>query len=99
MCSRLKGQNIVPFIGVCSTPKHPSALVFDFMDNMNLREYLRNNRDVGRLELVGFLCTAPLVMLKSRGQLLEIARGVEYMHKLDVIHGNLKSVRSLHYHA
>jgi len=69
------------------------------MDRMNLREHLRNNGDVRRLDLVGFLCAAPLVMLMSRGQLLEIARGVEYMHKLNVIHGNLKSVRSFHYHA
>jgi hypothetical protein len=31
-------------------------------------------------------------MLTSRDQLLDIARGVERMHKLDVVHGNLKAV-------
>ena len=29
--------------------------------------------------------------------MLEIARGVEHMHKLNVVHGNLKSVRHFHY--
>ena len=28
---------------------------------------------------------------------MEIARGVEHMHKLNLIHGNLKSVRFFHY--
>ena len=31
-------------------------------------------------------------MSTSRGQLLDLARGVEHMHKLDVVHGNLKAV-------
>ena len=53
-CSRLKGQRIVPFIGVYSTLKHPLALVFEFMDHLNLGEYLRNSKDVRRRELVCF---------------------------------------------
>ena len=52
--SRLKDGNVVPFIGVYSTPKHPLALVFEFMDHLNLGEYLRNNEDIGRHELVHF---------------------------------------------
>lgn len=51
-CSCLRSQNIVPFIGMYSTPKHPLALVFELMDHLNLRDYLRNNGNVGRLELV-----------------------------------------------
>lgn len=53
-CSRLKDGNITPFIGVFSTPMYPLALVFDFMEHLNLREYLRNHKDVGRCELVSF---------------------------------------------
>ena len=53
-CSRLNGGNIVPFIGVYSTPEHPLALVFEFMGHLNLREYLRSNVDVGRCKLVRF---------------------------------------------
>ena len=44
----------MPFIGVYSTLEYPMALVFEFMDRLNLREYLRNNKDVGRRELVRF---------------------------------------------
>ncbi|KAF9646912.1 kinase-like protein [Thelephora ganbajun] len=52
-CSHLNdgNKNFVPFIGVYSTFEHPFCLVFELMD-MNLREYLRNNRDVGRTELL-----------------------------------------------
>lgn len=43
----------MPFIGIYSSPEHPSALIFEFMDHLDLGVYLRNNKDVGRLELVG----------------------------------------------
>ena len=55
MCTRLSGQRVVPFIGVYSTQEHPLALVFEFMGHLNLREYLRNNHDVERRELVSSL--------------------------------------------
>ena len=58
-CSRLKDRNIVPFIGVYSAPKYPLALVFELMDNLNLREYLRDNEDAGRRELVRSLHCIP----------------------------------------
>ena len=70
-CSRLEDQYIVPFIGVYSTPKHPLALVFEFMDHSNLREYLRNDKDVRRRELVRFLCR----IYHSSYQRLELAVG------------------------
>lgn len=53
----------MPFLGVYSTPEHPLALVFEFMDHSNLREYLRNNRGVGRLELVHSHCAYPLLTI------------------------------------
>ena len=62
----------MPFIGIYSTPKHPSALVFEFADHLNLREYLRNNRDVGRLDLVGL---HPIVSAAHRPNVLGVAAG------------------------
>ena len=53
-CSRLNEEDVVPFIGLYSTLKHPLALVFEFMDHLNLREYLRSDLDAGRRELVRF---------------------------------------------
>lgn len=53
-CARLSDLRVVPFIGVFSTREHPYALVFELMDHLNLRGYLKRNQDVGRLELVCF---------------------------------------------
>lgn len=95
-CSRLNdgGKSFVPFIGIYSTRDHPFALVFKFMDHLNLRGYLGDNKNVGRLELVRshrHICN--LLLSHPRDQLLEIARGLRYMHGLGIVHGNLKMVR------
>ena len=50
-CSHLRHHNIVSFIGMYSTPEHPLALVFDFMDH-NLGAFLGSNKNARRLELV-----------------------------------------------
>jgi len=87
---------MVPFIGVYSTQDHPFALVFEFMEHLNLREYLRNNCEVGRLDSVRFSLPSHslIVILVSRHQLLGVARAMEDMHNLNVVYGNLKIVRS-----
>lgn len=56
MCSRLNDndKNFVSFIGVYSTQDHPFGLIFKFMDQLNLRGYLRKTQDIARLELVRF---------------------------------------------
>lgn len=55
VCSTLNGTNdedFVPFLGIFSSPDHPLALLFGFMSNQNLGEYLRSNQEANRLELV-----------------------------------------------
>ena len=42
----------VPLVGVYSTEKHPFGLVYEYMDNLDLRQYLKNEPNAGRLELV-----------------------------------------------
>ena len=54
MCSRLSHRNIVCFIGIYSTAKHPFSLVFDFAGHLDLREYLRAHPTARRLDLVRF---------------------------------------------
>ncbi|KAF9647760.1 kinase-like protein [Thelephora ganbajun] len=78
VASRLKHQNVVPFIGAYSTPEHPLALVFDFMEHLNLKAYLGSNMNAKRLELLS-----------------DIAHGVEYIHKLNVVHGDIKTTNIL----
>lgn len=65
------------------------------MDHLSLREYLSNNRDVSRLELVR--CRLPPqppaiaepILLR---QVLNIARAVKYIHSVNVVHGNIRIV-------
>jgi len=67
------------------------------MEHLNLGEYLRNNRDAGKLGLVrlSFLSPPLAIILVSRHQLLAVARAMMDIHNLNVIHGNLEIVRTL----
>ncbi|KAF9642190.1 kinase-like protein [Thelephora ganbajun] len=51
-CSHFRNHSFVPFTGIYSTPEHPMCLVFEYMDHLNLKEYLRKNEHVGRRELL-----------------------------------------------
>ena len=39
-------------MGVYSTETHPFGLVYEYMDGLDLMQYLGNEPNVGRLELV-----------------------------------------------
>ena len=55
VCGRLSHRNIVSFIGIYSTVKHPFSLVFDFSGHLDLRQYLGTHPTASRrLELVRF---------------------------------------------
>lgn len=43
---------VVPLVGVYSTETHPFCLVYEYMDGLDLRQHLRSEPNVGRLELV-----------------------------------------------
>jgi len=51
--------DVVPLVGVLSTETHPFGLVYECMDNLDLRQYLRNEPNSGRLKLV-FISPRPL---------------------------------------
>ncbi|KAF9644612.1 kinase-like protein [Thelephora ganbajun] len=74
VCGRLSHRNIVSFVRIYSTTKHPFSLVFNFVGHLDLREYLKTHPTARRLEL-----------------LAGIARGLDHMHDLDIIHGSLKA--------
>jgi serine/threonine protein kinase len=44
--------NVVSFVGVYSTEAHPFALVYEYMDGLDLKQYLRNEPNARKLELV-----------------------------------------------
>ena len=43
---------MVPLVGVYSTEAHPFGLVYEYMSGLDLKQYLRNEPNVGRLNLV-----------------------------------------------
>ncbi|KAF9641890.1 hypothetical protein BDM02DRAFT_3273656 [Thelephora ganbajun] len=48
----LLSRTDVSLVGVYSTHTHPFGLIYEYMDNLDLRQYLRNEPYVGRLKLV-----------------------------------------------
>ena len=50
MWKRLDHQNLVPLLGITSTPLQ---LISEWMPNGNLLEYIRSHPDTDRLGLVG----------------------------------------------
>ena len=50
--TQLSHPNIVPFLGVYSTPTHPLAILYEMMDNLDLGHYLVQHQNVSRLKLV-----------------------------------------------
>ena len=46
------GVNVVPLVGAYSTNKSPPSLVYEYMEGRDLKQYLLNQPNVGRLELV-----------------------------------------------
>ena len=50
--SQLSHPNIVPFIGVYSSPSHPFALIYAMMGKLDLGRYLADHPNVSRLKLV-----------------------------------------------
>lgn len=49
---RDRAVNVVPFVGVYSTQAHPFALVYEYMDGLNLNQHLLNEPNAKKLELV-----------------------------------------------
>ena len=54
ICSLLhhKDVNVVPFVGVFSAETHPFALIYEHMDGLDLKQYLRNEPNARKLKLV-----------------------------------------------
>ena len=62
-----QGADVVPLVGVYSTEAHPFGLVYEYMDGLDLRQYLRNEHGVDRLNLVlipihSLLAANPLIV-------------------------------------
>jgi len=65
------------------------------MDQGNINDYLkpRERAEANRIELVRYHTF--ISALADFFQLVDVAKGLSYMHSLHVVHGNLKGVRHL----
>lgn len=88
MWKRLRHPNIVSFKGVTF---EPLQLVSEWMPGGELREYIKNNRHQNIIKLVSQFPRTP-IYASSCPQLLDIAKGLGYLHSHNVIHGDLKGV-------
>ena len=90
-----RGVDVVPFVGVYSTEAHPFGLVYEYMDGQDLRQYVRNGPNVGRLKMVIPIYSSPVIHQPSdasRQQLVGVAQCLRSIHDLGIVHGYLQLV-------
>jgi serine/threonine protein kinase len=94
MWKRLIHPNVLPLLGVTIDS---FQLISSWMSGGHLLGYIQNNSDADRLALVGTPPPPPpphFPRTYSRYQLLDVAKGLCYLHSCNVVHGDLKGVRS-----
>ena len=92
MWKRIPHPNIVPFLGISKAPA-PLSMVSEWMPNGNVREYIAKNPEISRLQLVRELGIRTRLLELTKPQLLDISRGLTFLHSLEIVHGDLKGVR------
>jgi len=71
--------------------KRQFITVSEWMKHGNITEYIKNNH-ANRLELVRDLVSSGASSAKTQPQLNGAAQGLEYLHGIDLTHGDLKGV-------
>lgn len=89
MWKRLIHANIVPFIGVTLDPLQ---IVSEWMPGGDLTSYIDVNPQASRVDLVSLVSVPPEDVTLFFCQLVDVAEGLHYLHRCDVIHGDLKGV-------
>jgi len=94
MWKALDHPHAVPLLGV---PRDRSrlqfAMVSEWMTNGNINEFVRANRDENRSKLVRSR-PRPCYVHQVLNQRTFVARGLIYLYSQEMIHGDLKGVRS-----
>ena len=92
LCNRDVG--VAMFVGAYSTEAHPFGLIYEYMDGLDLKQYLTNEPYVGKLKLVQFPFHAFPHQSSDTSwqQLADIAQDLDRMHDFGIVHGGLKTV-------
>lgn len=88
-------ENILPFYGV-STDISNFCLVFPWYKNGNIMDYIKENTDANRYDLVSAsepVAYWPLIRNWIREQLLGAISGLRFLHGNGLAHGALRPVR------
>ena len=62
VCNLLNHRDMraLQFLGVYSTAEHPMALIYEYMDGLDLKQHLMNDPNAEKLKLVIVPCTFSL---------------------------------------
>jgi len=89
----LDHPNVVALKGITL---NPLQLVSEWMSGGELRDYIKQNPNANRINLVGSFLPLSHIISPSP-QLLGVAEGLAYLHSCSVVHGDLKGVRVITY--
>ena len=87
----LRHPNILPLLGV-NIEQHQLAMISEWMEYGNINEFVEKNEGVNRVQLVSDGVTSRRNRCNWSIQLADVANGLEHMHTLHMVHGDLKGV-------
>ena len=89
----LSHPNVTPFHGVMEGLGPLSAMVSHYCSKGHISQYILDNAQEDRLELVSVFQSFPKALSHTiHFKILGVASGLAYLHSMDVIHGDLKGV-------
>ena len=69
-------------------------MISEWMDHGNINEFVEKHEGINRVQLVSDSTASCEDMFDRSIQLVDAANGLEYMHGLQMVHGDLKGVQS-----